>query len=238
MKNKRMVFSVIFVFLCSLVYCGDLIITFTNGTVISYPLESIKNIVMNTENRVYTDGILGMYYEEFKNDIFDGLLWRKRRNSVFIEDGNLVINSGDGVDDYADLLKEFTLPIIIETRVKLVYGGQNYRTPWINLYYGDLDDERIDIGYLSNKTKEWGGWAFKGWTFSEVKAVPSENTWITIKIEVNSDFGQLMVKYDNEDYYTPVIKKNWSISRKIQKIRYSQPWDSKCIIDYIKVYKK
>ncbi len=178
-----------------------------------------------------------IFHEDFDTDVFASGDWVRSDSSVQVDTSNGWLNIGAdvGVNDYAEKTLNLTLPIVLESRMKLVSGGLNYRLPYIKLYHSLNEDEIVDIIYLSNKTSYHGGWRFNGWTFIDIKAPSGENVWSTVRAIIRSDGGELMAKDDGETAFTTIINKSWSIPDTLAKVRFSQPWDSICNVDYITI---
>ncbi|MBU0490216.1 MAG: PKD domain-containing protein [Chloroflexi bacterium] len=171
-----------------------------------------------------------LLYEQFDMDVFASGDWTRSDAAVVIDISNerLHIGAGGGHGDYAEKAISITLPIVVQTRIRLVSGGQNYRLPWFGLYYGPTSDDVVNITYLPGY-----GWAFKEWTSLDIKAPAAENVWMTIKAEIRPDGGKLLAKNDADINFTFITTRSWSIPNEIVKIRYSQPWDAECDVDYV-----
>ena len=91
----------------------------------------------------------------------------------------------------------------------------------------------MDVIYLPTQSSEdTYGWLFGDWTGNDDHPVPNEDHWTTTKIELTPTGGKLFVKLDNEFYL--VASREWSHSA-IERIRFDQPWDSVCYVDYITI---
>ena len=191
-----------------------------------------------------------LYFDDFN----DPLTWDTSDSSVYIKnDDYLYIGTDGGYVDWAeyDINLELTSDqIAIEQRQKLESGGLNYRLPCEAFCFED--GEEFGITYLGTDEAHpdpTHGWLFGSWTGSHEHAVPgtgwwtsaTANYWAVTKIILNSTEAELFVKPDDlergwySDEYYKVAQADWSHST-ITTIRFRQPWDSVCYIDYIKIY--
>ncbi len=171
-------------------------------------LNPTNSTILSDDNNTIADERQPIIYrEDFDINVFNTTSWRKSDNSIRIQNGELLIGKDNSYDDFADYITSYPLPLIIESRMKLVNGGYNYRTPCLSIHYGSGTNDNIVIVYLSNKTTEHGGWAFKGWTFSDTKSLPSEDFWVTVKTIIKDDGGELFAKFDNDENYQLITKK-------------------------------
>jgi hypothetical protein len=139
----------------------------------------------------------------------------------------LHINSDGSNDDSATKTMSFNLPLTFEARMRLVSGGNNYRLPLVTFYYGSSN---LGFTFLQGN-----GWVLKDSTFVTTKAPPSENTWVTVKIVLRPDGGDLYARFDGETDFTYVTSRTWSITGPVTAIRISQPWDAPIDADYVAV---
>jgi len=175
-----------------------------------------------------------LFNEQFSGDVFASGDWWKTDSSVSVDTSNgwMRISSNGGYDSYAEKNVSFSLPLIIEARMKLESGGQNYRLPYITLLYGSHVNDSIPITYLPGSGF---GWKLKDFTQVDTNAPPGENVWWTVKATIRSDGGELQAKSDADAAFTPITTVSWSIPNTITKIRFSQPWDAVCDLDYVVV---
>ena len=180
------------------------------------------------------------YEEQFNTDVFQSGEWFREDGSttVDLQNGVLRIGSDGGYDDYAEKYVDFSLPITVETRMRLVSGGRNYTLPQLRIYFGPTVNDANYITYLPN---DQFGWSFMGWhllnesTNIHVNAPESENLWWTVKAIIREDGGELYAKSDAETDFTFVTSRIWSRPSQITRIGFKQPWDAVCEFDYIRV---
>jgi hypothetical protein len=219
------------------------------GAIVKF-LNSIYNdvaLVLNTVVGGYdvltslayaTYTVSSSYTEDFSADIFANSEWSRSDNSVSINtnDGWLHIGSNGIYDDLADKTISIPVPFVIETRMRLVSGGIHYTLPWLRLHYGAGEYEWVAIGYLPGDDF---GWAFGPppdyWQHTHTNAPPTENQWWTIRARIDTDGGELFAKNDDESSFTAVSSNSWTIPNQIIKIRFSQPWDAVCDVDYVTI---
>ncbi len=217
-------------------YTGTYLNPCISGSII-YNTESGKFNFCEGGIWVEKNGSTTLFSEQFSTDVFGNGDWARSDGSISVNttDGWLHIGAGGGYDGFAEKIVNLSSPITVESRMKLVSGGNNYRLPALKLYYGPTDDDVVDIFYLRNDNSQYG-WRFKGWTFLETHSPTGENIWVTVKAIIRADGGELLAKFDSDNAFTSIITKSWSIPNTIVKIRYGQPWDAVCEIDYISVY--
>lgn len=191
----------------------------------------------------------------FQDNFKGPLTWTVSNSSVHIKDNDFLVIDSDGHnDDWAEKDLSVSLsserPVIIEQRLKLQSGGMNYRLPHETISFED--SSTITATYLPNfpgiESQPPYGWGFGGWTGNHDHAVPGSGYWTSstadywalTRIVITPTEGVLYVKPDDRekgwfsDQFYQVASRKWSHSR-IEKIRFSQPWDSVCYIDYIKI---
>jgi hypothetical protein len=160
--------------------------------------------------------------------------WIRSDSSVWVDTTNGWLHLGQDYtyDDWAEKAVSFSLPLRVETRMKLVSGGYGYRLPNLHIFYGtDLQDE-IEIGYVTGNEY---GWQFSGYTQVHTMSPESEDVWRTVSVIIRSDGGELLARSDSDTAFTFIAAVNWSISDSVVRIRYQQPWDAVCDIDYVLV---
>ncbi len=172
------------------------------------------------------------YLEQFNSDVFAGGGWIRTDSSVWVDTANgwLQISPDGGADDAAERAMNAAWPVTIETRLRLVSGGGDYRLPWLKVFYGPASPAYIGVTYNSSNSY---GWNLNGFTGSHVKAPPSANTWLTLRIVLAEAGGELWVKYDNETEFTRVAVNTWHIPLPMIGIRLEQPLDSVVTVDYL-----
>ena len=182
---------------------------------------------------------LSNYTEYFNVDVFSDDQWMRTDNSVSVNliDSCLHIGADGDYDDFANKSICLPLPFVIETRMRLVSGGNNYRLPWLFLRYGNGTNDCIVITYLPTDPF---GWAFapasSPWPQHVfTNAPPSENVWWSVRARINSDGGQLYAKSDNDSTFTFVLSNTWTIPNEVIGLSFTQPWDAVCDIDFVKV---
>lgn len=185
-----------------------------------------------------------IFTTDFDTDVIGTGEWSASDGSVAVDvPGSLVRISADGsVDDHLERSVNLALPVVVEARIKLVSGGQNYTTPQIGLYFGPTLVDTFWITYLKNVGDgNLFGWRFglegdpAEWTNSHTLGPLSEGEWLTIKAELREDGGQLFAKRDNDASFTHVLSRSWSLTNFVTKVRFKQPWDATCEMDYISV---
>lgn len=185
-------------------------------------------------------------HEIYRDDFTGSLTWTRSSSSVYIKDNEYLYIGRDDPwytvwGDYAE--KGFFIDlfsnksVVIEMRVKLFSGGQNYRLPQQLIYFEDAS--YIGVTYLPDGLNRYG-WGFLGWTTLNQPAVPGENYWTLIKVVLTSTGGQLHMKPDDStrgwysEQFSFIKSASWSHT-KITKIRFEQPWDSINYVDYISI---
>ncbi|NHZ84810.1 MAG: T9SS type A sorting domain-containing protein [Planctomycetia bacterium] len=193
---------------------------------------ALDDVVLRRLENQELDTVL--FFETFNNDVFSDGSWVRSDASVIVDTTNewLHIGSDGSVDDYAEITLNIPFPVTLESRMRLVSGGQNYRLPNMWLYYGTGAEDRIQATYLNGDTY---GWSFNGWTNIHTNAPNGENQWMTIKEVINTDGGTLFAKSDYDSVYTFITNQNWTIPDTLIKLRYTQPWDAICEIDYVTI---
>lgn len=170
----------------------------------------------------------------YLDDPFDGSNGRWQfsdPSSVYLDRANgwLHFDSDGKYDDYAYYpIDEWGLPLMVETRMRLVSGGQGYYLPVIRLYYGSGQDDNIWLTYINDQ-----GWAMYTFTGNHTYAPPSENTWVTVRAIFREDGGEIWAKYDSDTDFTYVGNDYRNVPPFINRIRIFQPWDATMDVDYI-----
>lgn len=143
---------------------------------------------------------------------------------------------------------------VIEQKIKLQSGGKNYRLPGELIFFED--STQIGTGFLSNDNNPdpnyiGYGWIFGDWTNNEEHGIPgtgywnsaTADYWAVTRIVLTPTGGELFVKPDDAEKgwfsneFYKVASKQWSHSS-IEKVRFSQPWDSVNYLNYFNVYTK
>ncbi|HML73184.1 MAG TPA: DNRLRE domain-containing protein [Anaerohalosphaeraceae bacterium] len=181
-----------------------------------------------------------IYYDDFR----DVLTWTVSNSSVYIKDNDYLYISADGAWDNGSAEKTFDInltpdkQIIIEQRVKLESGGENYRLPGQSVYFDDSSG--LSVTYLPSEQGQSYGWHFLDWTGINQPEVKGEDYWTIIRLVITSTGGELHMKPDDAEKgwfsgnFSFIASANWSHS-KISKIKFTQPWDSVNCIDYITI---
>jgi len=185
------------------------------------------------------------YEEDFTSDVFVNDYWTREDGSVTVnlDSGFLNIASDGSYGDWADHNVEFSLPLTVETRVRLVSGGQNYLTPALEIFFGDNDDDTLVVVFLPDNVQEPSryGWAFgiqpDIWTHIDDQGPSGENEWVTIRLNLRVDGGELwaITIADADTHFIQIVSKVWDISDTITGFKFSQPWDGVSDVDYIKI---
>jgi hypothetical protein len=171
----------------------------------------------------------GNYYQPFSTDVIGSGEWSASNASVTVNTSGGYLNiATDGANDaYAEKSFSYSLPVIVETRMRLNGPDNGYYAPWLTVL---TNASNIGISYTYDL-----GWAFNGFTSITTKA-PSIGNWITVKAVIRADGGELWAKYDGEANFTKITTSAWSISQ-VMGIRFMQPWDSNCQMDYVQITK-
>lgn len=170
----------------------------------------------------------------FLDDPFDGSNGRWQfsdPSSVYLDRANgwLHFESDGKYDDYAYYpIDEWGLPLMVETRMRLVSGGQGYYLPVIRLYYGSGQDDNIWLTYINDR-----GWTMYTFTGNHTYAPSSENTWVTVRAIFREDGGEIWAKYDSDTDFSYVGSDYRNVPPFINRIRIFQPWDATMDVDYI-----
>jgi hypothetical protein len=170
----------------------------------------------------------------YLDDPFDGSNGRWQfsdQSSVYLDRANgwLHFESDGKYDDHAYYpIDEWELPLMVETRMRLVAGGQGYYLPIIRLYYGRGQDDDIWLTYINDQ-----GWAMYTSTGNHTYAPPSENTWVTVRAIFREDGGEIWAKYDSDTDFTYVGSDYRNVPPIITSIKIWQPWDATMDVDYI-----
>lgn len=181
-----------------------------------------------------------LYEQKFSIDVFANYEWSRSNDSVFIDKSNrwLQISSNGNYDDYAETSISITLPATIETKYRLVSGGRDYLLPYLMLYHGTGIRDFLVIGYLPGNEY---GWSFgpysESWHRIHQQAPASENEWCTLKAIIRQDGGELYRGNNDNESYEFIHSTSWFIPNQIIKIRFSQPWDAVCNVEYISIWK-
>jgi len=174
--------------------------------------------------------------EQFSDDVFANGSWARSNTSVSVDTANgwLHFDADLGNDDYAEKAASITLPITIETRLRLISGGGDYRTAVLHIVPND-PSKTIVLVYGSDPSMGWVFNIWGTWTGIHTQAPPSENVWITVKAVIRADGGELWAKFDSDQDFIYVTSSTWSIPTQITAIRFYQPWDSINDVDYIQI---
>ncbi|MFH1893187.1 MAG: FlgD immunoglobulin-like domain containing protein [Candidatus Zixiibacteriota bacterium] len=173
--------------------------------------------------------------EDFSTDVIALGEWTATDASVAVDvtNGWLHIAPDAGYNDGAYKFISIPLPAIVEIRMRLVSGGRNYTLPSPRLYYGPTDDYDAAITYVPNTT---GGWHFLGvWTDVHTMGPEAENTWLTVKAIIRADGGELLAKLDEDEDFTAIVARNWTLPDTLVRLALHQPWDAVCDFDYVRV---
>lgn len=178
-------------------------------------------------------------HEHFSSDVFAIGDWTRSDGSVTVDQVNgwLHIASDGVVDDGADKFISLTLPITVETRMRLVSGGYHYTLPAIGFFYGPTNTQADFISYLPNVAPgEHFGWKFMDeWTDVHTLGPQSEGQWLTIKAVIRENGGELYAKRDIDPDFTPIVTRSWTLPDQFVRVAYRQQWDAACDIDYLLV---
>jgi hypothetical protein len=176
-----------------------------------------------------------LYEEHFDTDVIESGDWTRSDASVYVDTAQGVLHiAPDGYhSDSAVLALEFSLPVEIETRQRLISGGRGYTLPTFTIHW---DSGLAETVYLPDSSDGWG-WKFlaAGWTQVDTMGPTSENQWRTIKQVIYPDSGSLWVKTDSDTTFSLVVTSDWSIPKQLQALSFEQPWDAVCDLDYVKV---
>jgi hypothetical protein len=173
--------------------------------------------------------------EGFCTDVIGSGGWTASDASVFVNVDScwLRIGSDGAVNDYADKLGPFTLPFVIEWRVRTFSGEGSYTSlPKLEFYWGPSPNDGYHITYSQ---KPGDGWLFGFWTDIHILGPTSWNEWRTVKAVIRSDGGELFVKRDGDTAFTPIATATWAIPSVIERLSLSQHTDDVSDFDYIRV---
>ncbi|MBI5464697.1 MAG: T9SS type A sorting domain-containing protein [Ignavibacteriales bacterium] len=180
------------------------------------------------------------FREDFDSDVIASGSWSRSGGSVYVDVTNGWLHiAADGpyyYNDFADKYGTFQLPIVVKWRARLVSGGFNYTFPNLNLFWGPTDIESGVITYLPSSPPSLYGWHFlDAWTGVHTMGPTNENQWLTVRAIIRADGGELFAQRDEDTSFTSIVTKSWSIPSEIVRLRFSQPWDAVCDLDYIQV---
>jgi hypothetical protein len=250
---------------------------FPNGG--AQPQAGVGIFIRPEAGRSYTSGFeIRVDFDCDGSGVNEGIIFEVHDNLLFAEDFDtyspagwtfsgseavwskslLRIYSNGSNNDYAqrplwlDLLGQ---DVVIETRLKLVSGGNNYRLPYQVVSFEDDDgsfdeDTTLRITYLPSDPGSYG-WLFGdpyAWTGNDEPAVPGTgwwteakaDYWAVLRLVLTASGGQLFLKPDDpargwaSDDYTLAASATWDHTT-VQGLRFEQPWDSVCLIDWVLV---
>ena len=173
--------------------------------------------------------------EPFDTDVFSGGDWERTDDSVTVDSthGWLHIATDYGNGDYANKSITSPLPIIVETRMRLVSDGRDYTLPALEFYY-DLAAMPIGITYVNGD----GGWLFgisPNFTRVRTHGPGAENTWTTVRAVIRQNGGDLYAKFDGEANFTFVTASTFLFPGPLIQVKLRQHWDSTNDIDYLTI---
>lgn len=203
---------------------------------VRYELIDYQSPIITTTNTIPTNDLVQQPSDwvTYLDDPFDGSNGRWQfsdQSSVYLDRANgwLHFESDSKYDDYAYYpIDEWGLPLMVETRMRLVAGGQGYYLPVIRLYYGSGQDDNIWLTYINDR-----GWTMYTFTGNHTYAPPSENTWVTVRAIFREDGGEIWAKYDSDTDFTYVGSDYRNVPPIITSIKIWQPWDATMDVDYI-----
>jgi len=185
-----------------------------------------------------------LYEQHFEADAIASGEWIASDPSISVDtaSGVLKIGQGSGFDSHADVLFPMPLPAIVEARMRLT-GGQNvnYTLPLIGLLPG-LDTAIVQGGYYTVYLPGSPyGWDFmNNWTDLQAPSV-ALGEWITVRQIIETGKGDLFIKRDADSTFTHVIAATWEPIPSdpdpgmMFGVRFIQPWDATCELDYVRV---
>ena len=177
--------------------------------------------------------------EDFSSDVFLTSTWSRSSPSVYVDNANgwLIIPSIGSVKGFAEREVSDSLPLTITARMRLVSGGRDYKLPKLELYFSD--ENFISVTFLTdvNPSDSHGGWLFDGWTFVNTLGPTAENQWLTVRMVIRRDGGDLYAKRDSEDEFQHIASRDWEIGGSPARVRLMQTWDATCHIDYLSISK-
>ncbi len=182
-----------------------------------------------------------LYFEGFNTDVFtSGSLTRSDTSvSIDVSKDWLQIGMNGLVDDFADKSGPFTLPLLIEWRVRTFSGiGSYFSLPKLELWFGPSSNDSYSITYVQDD--ESGnpaddGWLFNGWSDTHTLGTTAWDQWRTVRAVIRCNGGELYAKLDGDLAFTPIMTRTWSVSSEITRIRLSQHSDDVSDFDYIVV---
>jgi Tol biopolymer transport system component len=174
---------------------------------------------------------------DFDYDVF-GEGWSRTDASVAVDLATEVLRVGTGYvyGDYAQVAFHADLPIVVQSRMRLVQYGRNYLLPHFHVGTGSSLHEGIVTTYLPDPGLGWGlGTPTDRWTGQYGNAPSAEGVWVTLTLEVRADGGRMFSRLDGQPIKTLVASKTWSIPAQTTELYFVQPWDAVCEFDYIYV---
>jgi len=183
-----------------------------------------------------------IFHTDLDSDVF-AAGWTRTDQSVVVIPalGILRIGADGAYDDSAWVAVSGAFPVTVETRMRLVSGGQHYLLPYIEIGYGTTQLEGIVMTYLPGTTPAGHpfGWAFglqaDPWTGGYSNPPGSEGVWVTITAEIRSNGGKLYSRLDGQAASTLVASATWSIPGQMTSLYLIQPWDAICEYDYVTI---
>jgi hypothetical protein len=174
--------------------------------------------------------------EQFSSDVFCNGEWQRTDSTsvtVDTDHGWLHIAADGDYGDYASKPITIKLPIIVETRMRLVSGGEDYTLPALEFLY---DQAAMPIGITYNTGL--GGWLFgvsPDFTYIHTHGPSAENTWTTVRAVIRETGGELYARYDNEPDFTYVTASTFTLPNPVIQVKLRQHWDAVIDIDYITI---
>ena len=153
---------------------------------------------------------------------------------VDTEAGILICHEGqDGYNNGVDWLPTLNLPIVIETRCRIVAGGDGYLFPHLLGFFDGAADETFNVS--CTKSGIYWNWGFIEWGGGTQYGPSQEGEWLNVKVAIGQLEGVLWAAMDGDDYQE-IMTGTWPEATTLTKIRFEQPWDSHFECDYFQVY--
>lgn len=184
---------------------------------------------------------------EFDADVFEGG-WTRSAANIVSGSGLLTIPPSGPVDDWAGMPCAVIGPFEIELRARIVSGGQNYVSPFIEGYAADQTVLNIVVLPDGSSSCMAGpashGWLVESgakniglneWTGNIPNDVACEGQWMTMRVVVAGGQTAASTRLLDTDAFMPGHAVS-SIPGPITQFHLRQPWDAHIEVDYVRLY--
>lgn len=184
---------------------------------------------------------------EFDGNVFDGG-WSRSATDILSGSGLLTIPSNGPIDDWAALPCALIGPFEIEVRARIVSGGQNYVSPFIEGYAADQTVLNVVVLPDGASSCQAGpashGWLVEAgpgsiginqWTKSIPNAVACEGQWMTMRVVVAGGETAASTRLLDAEAFLPGHAVS-NVPGPITQFHLRQPWDAHIEIDYVRLY--